>query len=689
MLGDISLFHSITRLIREHVCRTRHLGQVDIINHFGSHITSLMGGDISGNYTSIAPIFVTGFWKVHSAVSKATGDPVSLWLLDEPSVSRQRSRAEREAFLASCVYSCQQLRKFHHPSILRVNEFSDSTRQVAFAAEPVASCLVHETALTIDETEYVADQLAHVLCFLHSGPKRCHLNVSPQSSVLTQNFALKLCGVNFWGRSVEWTNSPFLPPMHFSAPEFTIGKGATEACDVFSFGAVVVGCYLRRQLYSSTTQFEMARVVAGGLPVIPTQCSEAMLRLLRSCLLALPEARPAFAEIVKADAFDSAQLRAYRYLDTIVTRQPLEKFSFFKSLRQTLNAFSTRILRHKLLPILMADTLINGRFAPVTIPLIVEIGATFSIEEFSTEIFAPLSKFLRVTRPAEICLSVFNVMHIFVEKISRELHCDLLFPIFLNALKNDDIRLQAAAVEHFPLIARSLNPSTIRNVALPRISELLLSADHPDILRAVITSLGDCLDLVEHDVFTDIVLPKLAVAWRRTSSLQLAQSLPTLLQRLRPSLGPALREMVPLCSIVLASPEVDLEAQAQLVEISVAQLGRVAAERRAQPIERRAETDVLEVPAPRPRMTIIERPDAAEARKPKWSKTAPPDEESAFDLPSPALDEDGGADLDFVNDVLAAGSQPRPPLKLVTVSEVRPPRDPQPRVARMASGNPS
>jgi hypothetical protein len=334
----------------------------------------------------------------------------------------------------------------------------------------------------------------------------------------------------------------------------------------------------------------------------------------------------------------------------------------------------------------MADTLNDARFAPVTIPVIVQIGATFSIEDFSTQIFAPLSKLLRLARPVEICLSVFNVMHIFVDKIGRELHCDLLFPIFLNALQNNDARLQMAAVERFPLIVHSLNPSTVSNVAVPRISELLLSTDNPDIVRAVIASLAGCLDLIEHDIFVDIVLPKLATAWRRTSSLELARCLPTLLRRLCPSLGAALREIVPLCSIVLAVPGTDLDVQAQLVDISLAQLSRVATERIAQPIEPRADANVLEIPAPRPVMTIIDRPEAAEPKRPKWSKKPPSDEEPGFDLPP---DESGGADLDFVSDILAARSQPKQPLKLATVNEARPPKEPPRRVGRAASGNPS
>jgi hypothetical protein len=139
-----------------------------------------MGSDLSANYSSITLLFSSGFWKVRSAVSKVTGEVVSLWMLDDSQFPNE-DRARRETYISSCIYSVQQIRKLHHPGTLKIHECNESTRQLAFVAEPYASCLAQETSLTSDEVEYVADQLANVLTFLHFSAKIAHLNVSPNS----------------------------------------------------------------------------------------------------------------------------------------------------------------------------------------------------------------------------------------------------------------------------------------------------------------------------------------------------------------------------------------------------------------------------------------------------------------------------------------------------------------------------
>ena len=71
-----------------------------------------MGSDISSNYESIVPIFIAGFWSVHSAVHRSTGEATSLWVLDDHILSNKcKSREEQDKYISSCIYSIQQIRK--------------------------------------------------------------------------------------------------------------------------------------------------------------------------------------------------------------------------------------------------------------------------------------------------------------------------------------------------------------------------------------------------------------------------------------------------------------------------------------------------------------------------------------------------------------------------------------------------
>ena len=616
-----------------------------------------MGSDISANYDAIAPVFIAGFWKVHSAVSRTTGQPVSLWLLDnEALLMKCKVKADRDNYLQTCIYSVQTMRRMRHPQILQIYEFIENPKQLAFAAEPVDCCLINETNLASDEIEYIGDQLATVLNFMHTSAKMAHLGLCPSAICLTKSLCVKLCAFNFccqiagdggkvFPKYGEWTNSICCPLLDFSAPELTQNKTPTNMCDVFSFGAVITGCYLKRQLFACGSAYEMSRIVLGGVTVAPSGCPQAMSQLLKMCIGAVPESRPTFEVMLKSDAFSSLQLKVYRYLDAILTKQQADKFNFFKSLISSLKIFSPRMLRYKFMPLLMNETLEENRFGPVTIPLIFQIASMYDRREFTSDVLKPLGNLLTSTKPPEMCLAVFSVMKIILDRVDSDRHYDVVFPIFQAAIQSNDPRLQLVAIKYIPLLVVTIPATCIRSTILPKLTEILVSSTDEDIVCKTMNCFGECLDKIDHDSFAEIVVPKIQVAWRRMHSPKLGRAAAMILEQMKPSLDMTMRYTVPAISEIVAVSGVDPVTQLKLAQIGRASFDRIIAERK---LEERASTwkepvvDDLDEeiallakeqkekmkppkPKPKPPVKIVARPEPVEeSHAPKWSAAAKP-----------------------------------------------------------------
>lgn len=536
-----------------------------------------MGSDISSNYDSISPIFIAGFWRVHSAIHRTTGESTSLWVLDDQILSNYcKNRADQDKYIASCIYSIQQIRKLHHPQILKISESNDNPKQLAFSAEPVNTCLINEVNLEPDEIEYIASQLSSVLFFLHHNAKIAHLNINPNSIVLTKGFSLKLCGFNYscniTGETMkvfpsfgEWTNSPYLPNINFSSPEMVTNKTMTNSCDIYSFGCVIYSCYLKRQLFSFTTTNEMIRTLTNGILVHPESASEPMRQILSLCISIKPEKRPTIDDIENSEALNSLQLKTYRYIDNILTKSGAEKFNFFKSLLQSLSIFSQRMLRFKFFPLLMNETQTDSRFGPVTIPLLFQIGALFDRREFLNIVYSPLQNLLTVTKPPEMNLSVFSVMRILIDRIDTEKHIELIYPIYNAAFQSNDPRLHAAAVSYLPMLIKTLHTTTLKNTIIPKLTEFIKVAQEPNIVSNCITTLSECLTRIDHDSLAKLLCPVLSETWLRFRTDDVGSAIMNFVDKIEPEVDTKMRFVIPLISILLSDQILDPNSQLKLV----------------------------------------------------------------------------------------------------------------------------
>lgn len=536
-----------------------------------------MGNGISDNYENINPLFITGMWNVHSANSKLTGEKVSLWVLDQDKLKKTVSKkADREAYLKACMDSIQQMRRLMHPHVLKIYEFTENLSQLGFAAEPVQYSFVYEANFTLDETQYIALQLAETLDFLHTSAKLAYLNISQSSLVLTQSLDVKLCEFNFaspiineqnlvGSRIGAYSHLPTQPDIAFSSPELVSNKQITTVSDVFSYGALILSMLLKRIAFSPGNSQDLIAQAQTAPMQVPPNVSPEFRDLLIACLDIDPTKRPEFSQIVKSNAFLSMDLRIYKYLDMIITKEPSDKFQFYKNLPNALQMFSPRVLRYKFAPLFIKEVQDEIKYGPILIPLTIKVGAQLESLDFYNEIIMPLGPSLTCTNPPEVLSSVFGVMEDIFAKLTNERTYDVCYPIYMAALQSGNKKLILLGIDKMPLLIAHLNPQTIQSSLMPKLGDFIVAATDITSVVACIQCLTFAVDKVDQDWFAQQIMPKLIEAVnKRPTNPEIVEPMAEILEKLRATIDSGLRQVIPLASVLLANPQVDAAIQMRL-----------------------------------------------------------------------------------------------------------------------------
>ncbi|KAG5178436.1 kinase-like domain-containing protein, partial [Tribonema minus] len=254
-----------------------------------------MGSEISKNYHVADQPSASGgnacLWRIYSARSKATGDPVSVWVFNKSEDLRDvTDKAHKERIMDILRREVKALKSMRHPSIVSVVETFEEARGggLAFVTErvkcslanalgdmrhvtpssPAAAAAAAAGALEAYEVARGVASVAEALQYVHAIARRLHLNLAPESLLITPTGQWKLAG---FGYSLElprdggdatacphfhsgggpldgpWRLHPLLP---FSSPEAVAPPGealVTPASDAFALGALAFEAYAKRR----------------------------------------------------------------------------------------------------------------------------------------------------------------------------------------------------------------------------------------------------------------------------------------------------------------------------------------------------------------------------------------------------------------------------------------------------------
>ena len=549
-----------------------------------------MGIGLSDNYENVDFLFYIGIWKVHKATRKIINDNVCLWQIDEEKLKQLvKNRTEKERYLKSCSDSIQQMRRLCHPHILKIYEFNESS--FSFSSELFKYSLIYEDKFSNEEITYISSQLAETLLFLHNNVKVGHLSISPRSIVLTESFDIKICEFNFCSPIIndlgtigpkygEWNYSSFLPDLNFSSPELITNKSITINSDVFSFGCLISTLFLKRQLFSCGSSNELINQIPNISNQLPHNLNENMKELLSKCLSLNPLDRPNFELILKSNAFNNIQSKILKYLDLILTKDPSDKFTFFKGLLNSLSTFSNRLLKFKFTPLFIQEILQENRYAPILFPVIVQIGKNFTNIEFENEILKPCSSILIITKPPEIMLSIFSIINILMEKINPEKQYDIIYPIYLAALQSEFSKLHEEAIKNMPLVIKTMPQNAIYQSLIPKLLEFLNNSEDPQTLSSCVICLSHIIIKTDVDQFIEQTIPKISLILKRCQNIEFINSILLLFEKSFPNIDICFKFLIPLASEILSISNLPSNIQLKFITFISNALEKVKRERK-------------------------------------------------------------------------------------------------------------
>ena len=467
------------------------------------------------------------------------------------------------------------LKKIKHPRILQIKEFNDgidNQKEIFFVSESVGSCLLYENNLENDEIQYIGKQILDVLSFLNNKAKLRLTLINKESIALKKDLSIKICMMNFVEKigsndnvNYDW-KSICSPDLNNIAPEIFMHKDIGKEVDVFSFGVLIASLYSKTDLFNSKNDPEIMEQEVKEKNLDKLDINDKMKSLLQKCISFKPEDRPKLEDINNAEAFNSIHIKVYDYFDNILTKDNKEKFEFFKCI-QSPNLFSKRITKYKFLPILMNETLNDKRYAPVTIPLIIQIGSNLEQKEFNF-LIVKLGKLLYTTKPPEVMISVFSILNILIDKIENGKHFQVLFPIFRESILSNDIRLQNFAAEFIPLLLTKISSQEIIKSVIPILTKLITKSEDPTIISNAISSLSETISIVGTETFVNIVISKIQDSLTDVKTEEIASSIIYLIEKLDLNNNITFKVIPLISSLLLNSHILTNEEQLKLVNFA-------------------------------------------------------------------------------------------------------------------------
>jgi SCY1-like protein 2 len=536
-----------------------------------------VGGGIVGNYNKLTPIFTVDSWKVDNAVHKTNGERVSLWEIDRELLEKKiPDAAQQEKYLQGCLEGIQKLRKFRHPHLLKILEVQEKTSELAFSAEPISTSLPTLIgSLNNDDAAYVCFQLAEVLQFLHSNAKIAHLGICPQAIFLDETLSIKLFNFN-WTTPISPSNTieyPFkqyadeasYPPLNYSAPEVVQCKSpGYPQSDIFSFALVFYECLTGKPLltYKEKREYDIGRnpiSSAGGV-------QSCFINVFKDCLHVNPQMRPDFTQVINGDAFTSMQMKILRYLDLLTLKDQKDKFIFFKNLIKTVDKFSPIMSRSKILPILIEECKNDIRFAPVLLGSIFAASSSFTVSEFTENVFKKISFLTVVIDPPQVTIALIQNLPLILEKTDQKYHADSVYPIMFNALQSNQDILQRECLKKLPVVIEKIAESAVQQTLIPRLVELANTTKETSLVSSCITSISICLDKADNDQFLRTSLPKIYEAWRKNQNAKVAVSMCDLIEKIKASYKTMLSRGIPVAADITSNSVTEPYIQRRLCD---------------------------------------------------------------------------------------------------------------------------
>ncbi|KAH3666910.1 hypothetical protein OGAPHI_003360 [Ogataea philodendri] len=541
------------------------------------------GSGIESNYSvSANPSFVSNnVWTIYPAKHRTTKKRYSVWQFSKREMETRLqtngllNRTNKTLLMEDVCTTIRNyitnLAKFKHPNFLTVIEpVEDHKSRILFVTEYVVNDLETLSKSDLDEIIITKGllQLALGLKFLHQSVHTVHMNITPSSVFVTENFDWKLSGMQFIELVENSVQEKYIDPLdsrlpsflgldfRFSSPNLLVKHNVDYINDLFSIGCLIFYLFNEGEPLidcSSSSLLEYERAVQklrrvldsaklhshASFNNIPANYMDIFIKLLTDTQETNKDVLTfksplTVDDLLGSKIFNNELIRILNVIDEFPTLGQPEKSEFLYSLTRDISQFPRALLINKFIPLL--SDLVTPLLALKTLADHDEKIITLSCENllilsnqlsqltFTDKIFPLLSKVLNDKDLTSYELLLLSNLDTIKTKLNANEH-DLSskytaqFQTLLNKLfekslvANNDpntVQLQEKVLVSLPTFLNFQSYSTISTKMFPAICQLFSSTSSLKIKNLTINAFDVMISKMgEKNLDTYVIVEKL------------------------------------------------------------------------------------------------------------------------------------------------------------------------------------
>ncbi|KAG7835790.1 hypothetical protein KL942_004960 [Ogataea angusta] len=359
------------------------------------------GTGIESSYSvSANPLFVSNnTWTIYPAKHRTTKKKVSVWQFSKKDLEARLqangvlNRTNRSMIMDDVCTALRNyvgnLSKFKHPNFLTVIEpLEDHKNRMLFVTEYVVDDLATLNKSDLDEIIITKGllQIASALKFLHQSVHTVHMNLTPSSIFITENFDWKISGMQFIEVMENQIQEKYVDPLdsrlpsflsiefRYSSPNLLLKHNVDYINDLFSVGCLIFylfndGKSLLDCSSSSLLEYERTfnrlKQILGSANLnshasfnsIPRNYIDIFIRLLKDTQesnkdVLMLQTPLTVDDLLASKIFNNDLIRILNVIDEFPTLSQQEKIEYLANLTKDLPSFPRALLINKFIPVL-------------------------------------------------------------------------------------------------------------------------------------------------------------------------------------------------------------------------------------------------------------------------------------------------------------------------------------------------
>lgn len=394
--------------------------------------------------------------------------------------------------------------------------------------------------------------LAEGIQYFHTIQKKLHLNISPDSIIITVEGKWKFCS---FGLSLTHSGemgigrlpSPYFlkasfnddgndnrkiklePDLSYSCPEMTVGglnppnvRYLTTAADVFSLGILAYELY-QFNLKSKDSRFHSRCIVSNNLMnhkeaidkliYLDFSCvSFSLKNLLLNMIQAETSKRLSIADIINNSYFSSGSLAILKNIDTLHMRDIASQSTFLVGLSNQLEGFPVRILQNSVLPTICKICNSNAALWMYVLPIHQFISKKIKISDYINIALPYIAKGLSIITPTEVMQIFMKNINWLMETFNNEFFKDHILTLVCNGL---DIQNEAMQTQTLVILCKNeelrkaIDQKCLTDLILPKVCKEACKNNVPNIKILALYFLSLVNSRIDKTYLGKFILPSL------------------------------------------------------------------------------------------------------------------------------------------------------------------------------------